>query len=203
MARTTRTSLPASLPAVRRGTHGARLAAAIAAARRRWGDHIIRVGAEIAAPSTRMGLPALSTGSLGLDLSTGGLPRGAVAEYVGVDGAGAETLPRAPGAPDPPKVPRSVAMTDHVTTVRALALLLTSDPDDPETWISLPKVGVLLHWCLLKADRRRRPPHAAIARLLVTDLAAHYQGAGYIGTHAGVRYLHSATLRAALPCLAL
>jgi len=89
---TTRTRLPASLPAVRRRTHGARLAAAIAAARRRWGDHIIRVGAEIAAPSARMGLPALSTGSLGLDLITGGLPRGAITEIAGVDGVGAETL---------------------------------------------------------------------------------------------------------------
>jgi len=39
-----------------------------------------------------MGTPTLSTGSLGLDLLTGGLVRGAIAEYAGVDGAGKETL---------------------------------------------------------------------------------------------------------------
>lgn len=46
-------------------------------------------------------------------------------------------------------------MTTHLTTLRALALLLAHDPDDLETWISLPEASVLLHWCLLKADRRR------------------------------------------------
>ncbi len=92
-------------------------------------------------------------------------------------------------------------MTSYLTALRALALLLDPDPDDPETWISLPDMGMLLHWCLLKADRCRHPSHVAAARLLVTDLAARYQGTGgYIGTHAGVRYLHSATLRVTLPC---
>jgi len=91
-------------------------------------------------------------------------------------------------------------MTSYLTTLRALAPLLGPDLDDPETWISLPELGLLLHWCLLKADCRRLPTHAATARLLVTALATRYQSAGgYIGTHAGVRYLHSTTLRVTLP----
>src|SRR5919201_2028847 len=71
----------------RASTRRAALAAAIAALRRRYGDHIIRTGADFAAlPAT--GLAPLSTGSLGLDLITGGLPRGHVGEDAGADGTG-------------------------------------------------------------------------------------------------------------------
>jgi len=70
----------------------AALAAVVAALRRRYGDRIIRSATDLAARDPEAGPPALSTGSLGLDLIAGGLPRGALAEYAGVDGAGKETL---------------------------------------------------------------------------------------------------------------
>ncbi len=83
-------------------------------------------------------------------------------------------------------------MTDYPAALRGLAALLTPDPDDSDAWLSLPDLGMLLHWSLLKAGRQRLPTHAPTACLLVTALAARYQSAGgYIGTHAGVRYLHS------------
>ncbi len=59
---------------------------------RRYGPHVIRLGADVAIATRHDGLPPLSTGSVGLDLSVGGLPRGRVAEYAGVEGAGVETL---------------------------------------------------------------------------------------------------------------
>ena len=77
---------------VRAGTRPAALAATIAALRRRYGDHIIRTGADLAALPAATGLAPLSTGSLGLDLITGGLPRGHVSEYAGADGTGKGTL---------------------------------------------------------------------------------------------------------------
>src|SRR5919108_3011321 len=75
-----------------RGTRQAALATAIAALRRRYGDHIIRTGADLAALPAATGLAPLATGSLGLDLITGGLPRGHVSEYAGADGTGKGTL---------------------------------------------------------------------------------------------------------------
>ncbi len=78
----------------RRGptTHRAALDAVVAALRRRYGAHIIRPAGDLTASGPATGTPILSTGSLGLDLLTGGLVRGALAEYAGVDGAGKETL---------------------------------------------------------------------------------------------------------------
>lgn len=70
----------------------ARLALVIAQARRRWGDHILRLGRELDAFPLADARPPLSTGSLGLDLLTRGLPRGALTELAGVDGSGVETL---------------------------------------------------------------------------------------------------------------
>ncbi len=80
----------------RRGptAHRAALDVVVAALRRRYGAHIIRAAGDLVSlgPATRMGTPLLSTGSLGLDLLTGGLVRGALTEYAGIDGAGKETL---------------------------------------------------------------------------------------------------------------
>jgi len=75
-------------------TRRAALDAVVAALRRRYGAHmhIIRAAGDLALLGPAMGTPTLSTGSLGLDLLTSGLVRGAIAEYAGVDGAGKETL---------------------------------------------------------------------------------------------------------------
>jgi len=70
----------------------AALADVVAALRRLYGERIIRAAADLAAMPRMAGRPVLSTGSLGLDLVTGGLLRGAMTEYAGVDGAGKETL---------------------------------------------------------------------------------------------------------------
>lgn len=72
----------------------ARLDAVAAELRRRFGPHIIRLGAEFAAAADEEVDDAdrLSTGSLALDLLLGGLPRGAITEYAGAEGAGTETL---------------------------------------------------------------------------------------------------------------
>jgi len=72
--------------------HRAALDTVITALRRRYGPHIIRSAGDLVAPDPDAGMSVLSTGSLGVDLIAGGLPRGAMAEYAGVDGAGKETL---------------------------------------------------------------------------------------------------------------
>ncbi len=71
-----------------------RLDAVIAALRDRYGPHIIRRGADLAAwPMLDVGDgPPLSTGSLGFDLITGGLPPGGITELAGLDGSGKGTL---------------------------------------------------------------------------------------------------------------
>ena len=72
----------------------ARLDDVIAALHDRYGRHIIRWGAELAVwpvSGADDGLP-LSTGSLGFDLITGGLPRGSITELAGPDGSGKGTL---------------------------------------------------------------------------------------------------------------
>ncbi len=69
----------------------ARLAAALDSLRKRFGAHIIRAAADLSRLPVE-GQPPLSTGSLGLDLLAGGLPRGSIVEYAGVDGSGRETL---------------------------------------------------------------------------------------------------------------
>ncbi len=73
-------------------TQRAALDAVVAALRQRYGAHIIRTADDLTALGPATGTSVLSTGSLGLDLVTRGLARGAIAEYAGVDGAGKETL---------------------------------------------------------------------------------------------------------------
>jgi len=65
---------------------------AIAALRQRYGDRIIRMAADAPALVGATGAGALSTGSLSLDLLTGGLPRGQISEIAGPDGTGKGTL---------------------------------------------------------------------------------------------------------------
>jgi len=65
---------------------------AIAALRRRYGDRIIRMAADAPALVGASDPDALSTGSLSLDLLTGGLPRGQISEIAGPDGTGKGTL---------------------------------------------------------------------------------------------------------------
>jgi recombination protein RecA len=69
----------------------ARLAAALDRLRQRFGPSIIHAAADLSCLPVE-GQPPLSTGSLGLDLLVGGLPRGNIVEYAGVDGSGRETL---------------------------------------------------------------------------------------------------------------
>lgn len=69
----------------------ARLDTVIATARRRFGPHVIRRGADLAAVAPAAALP-LPCGALGLDLVVGGLPRGKITEYVGRPGCGIEPL---------------------------------------------------------------------------------------------------------------
>jgi len=68
---------------------------AIAALRQRYGDRIIRMAADAPALVGASGAGALSTGSLSLDLLTGGLPRGQISEIAGPDGTGKGTLANA------------------------------------------------------------------------------------------------------------
>jgi recombination protein RecA len=76
-------------PAYRRAID---LRAAIDELRSRFGPTIIRQASDLAIPPAGAERAALSTGSLGLDLITSGLPRGGITEYAGRDGAGRETL---------------------------------------------------------------------------------------------------------------
>jgi recombination protein RecA len=69
----------------------ARLATALDSLRQRFGSSIIRLAADLSRQPVE-GQPPLSTGSLGLDLLVGGLPRGTIVEFAGVDGSGRETL---------------------------------------------------------------------------------------------------------------
>ncbi len=70
-----------------------RLDHAVAAIRRRWGDRALRCAADLlASPPSLSPHAVLSTGSLGLDLLTGGLPRGRLTEIAGQDGSGVEML---------------------------------------------------------------------------------------------------------------
>jgi hypothetical protein len=65
---------------------------AITQLRDRFGSAIIRPARDLLTAPPLDDRPPLSTGSLGLDLLTGGLPRGAISEYAGRDGSGRETL---------------------------------------------------------------------------------------------------------------
>lgn len=73
------------------GMRHERLDAVVAAARRRFGPHVIRRGADLAAVAPAAATP-LPCGSLGLDLLLGGLPRGKITEYLGRPGCGVEPL---------------------------------------------------------------------------------------------------------------
>jgi hypothetical protein len=68
------------------------LRAAIETLRTRFGPTIIRQVGDLSAPPPGSDRFPLSTGSLGLDLLTGGLPQGTISEYAGLDGSGRETL---------------------------------------------------------------------------------------------------------------
>jgi recombination protein RecA len=68
------------------------LSAALEQLRDRFGPSIICPARDLLSAPSPDDRPLLSTGSLGLDLITGGLPRGAISEYAGRDGSGGETL---------------------------------------------------------------------------------------------------------------
>ncbi len=70
----------------------ARMRAALLALRLKYGEHIIRYAAELAAPSAGGRRAPLSTGSFALDLLTSGLVRGHISEYGGVEGSGTSAL---------------------------------------------------------------------------------------------------------------
>lgn len=142
----------------------AALATVVAALRRRFGAHVIRPAADLAALPPALGRPALSTGSLGLDLLAGGLPRGGIAEYAGVDGAGKET--------------RAHTALARAQRAGALALLLDADgASDPD---ALAAAGVdlaaLTLACPSTAPEAWRTLYAlarcgALDLLLVTSLS--------------------------------
>jgi recombination protein RecA len=69
-----------------------RFAAILAAIRRRFGPHSIRVGSEWASCLHGTVHRPLHTGSLGLDLLLGGLPRGKISEYAGSGSGSSEAL---------------------------------------------------------------------------------------------------------------
>jgi recA bacterial DNA recombination protein len=68
------------------------LSTAIATLRDRFGPSIVRPARDLLTAPPLEDRSPLSTGSLGIDLITGGLPRGAITEYAGRDGSGRETL---------------------------------------------------------------------------------------------------------------
>jgi len=130
-------------------TPRAALDVVVAALRRRYGAHIIRAASDLTASGPVSGTPTLSTGSLGLDLLTGGLVRGAFTEYAGVDGAGKETLA-------------------HTALARAqrdggLALLLDADgASDPD---ALAAAGVDLSALTLACPTTAQEAWAALVAL--------------------------------------
>jgi len=70
----------------------ARLATVVDRVRQRWGERALRFGTNLLALPASAGTHVLSTGSVSLDLLTGGLPRGALTEIAGLDGSGVELL---------------------------------------------------------------------------------------------------------------
>ena len=95
MARAPRIASTSASPPPRFGSGSparqARLAAVVDACRRCWGTGIIRTAADLSL-SPHASTRSLSTGSLGLDLLTNGLPRGGIATYAGPDSSGVDTL---------------------------------------------------------------------------------------------------------------
>jgi hypothetical protein len=106
----------------------AALDAAIAAIRARFGQHIIRLAGDLAQVRAVSDRPPLSCGSFGLDLLTGGLPRGTITEYAGGDGSGRETL----------------AATALARAQAAGGLALLVDPDGTADPDALAAAGVVL-----------------------------------------------------------
>jgi recombination protein RecA len=127
----------------------AALAAVIAALRRRYGEHIIRRGADGATLSWPGLSSPLSTGSLGLDLITDGLPRGQMTEYAGREGAGVETL----------------AATAISTCQRAGGLTLLIDADGAVDPDALLAIGVDLSRLIIAAPTTAREGWAMLASL--------------------------------------
>jgi hypothetical protein len=106
----------------------AALEAAIATIRARFGPHIIRLACDLAHVRAVADRPPLSCGSFSLDLLTGGLPRGTIAEYAGGDGSGRETL----------------AATALARAQAAGGLALLVDPDGTADPDALAAAGVVL-----------------------------------------------------------
>lgn len=112
----------------------------IALLRRLYGAQIIRRASDIAALPAGAGMPSLSTGSLALDLATGGLPRGALSEMAGPEGAGTGTL--------------ACAALAHCQRVGGLALLVDADQAaDPDALLA---VGVDLESLVLACPASAR-----------------------------------------------
>src|SRR5690349_18998234 len=106
----------------------AALQEAIATIRARFGPRIIRPASDLVVVPALADRPLLSSGSLGLDLLTGGLPRGTLTEYAGCDGSGRETL----------------AATALARTQEAGGLTLLIDPDGTADPDALAAAGVVL-----------------------------------------------------------
>jgi len=132
--------------AVRRS---AAIAVVIADLKRRYGEHIIRRGADLATLSRQDATPLLSTGSLGIDVITGGLPRGHIAEYVGREGGGVETL----------------AATAIAACQRTGGLALLIDADGAVDPDALLAVGVDLSRLIIAAPTTAREGWAVLTRL--------------------------------------
>src|SRR5579885_3262861 len=97
-----------------------RFAALLAAIRRRFGPHSIRLGGEWAARLRGTTHRPLHTGSLGLDLLTGGLPRGKISEYAGSGSGSSDALGLAALAVEP----RSLILVCPHTAAEAWVILM-------------------------------------------------------------------------------
>jgi RecA/RadA recombinase len=158
----------------------ARLLAVLRALQSRYGPHVIRFAAEVAAqPVATAAAPPLSSGSLGVDLLVGGLPRGQLSEYAGPDGAGKESL----------------ALAAAAACQRDGGLVLLVDADNAADPDALAAAGIDLAHLILSAPASAREAWdvlrvlcrcGALDLLLVTSLSGLLllPGAGW-----GPRYL--------------
>lgn len=163
--------MPACRPLVPAPRHVC-LAAVITALRNRYGPHIIRTAADLARIPHGADRGPLSTGSLGLDLLVGGLPRGALVEYAGVDGSGTETL--------------ALAALAHCQRAGGLVLLLDGEgTTDPE---ALTSIGIDLDRLVLACPVTAQEAWSALVALarcgaldlLVTSLSALFSMPGQV-----------------------
>lgn len=144
-------SLPTAIPEMRRDPawRSTALATVIAALKRRYGEYIIRRGADGVTQLWPDLSSPVSTGSLGLDLFTGGLPRGRLTEYVGREGGGLETL--------------AAAAVAACQRAGGLALLIDADgAADPDALLA---VGVDLDRLILAAPTTMREGWSVLASL--------------------------------------